>query len=255
MNTKLIATLSATAAVAGALLSSAPAQAYSFSTGGISFDQDTQVNFKFIQSNGANKSSLGIYTVNGNTIGAKVADLFSEQDRSDNYAALGNAASKANGYQGTAANLTGASEVVFTFLAGQVYTLGLFNQGWQSTWTRYSTTDLMLADGTYANALGSSKTGSNPLGTKYQKAVFGASGSKVVDGQAFAGVNGFQSANPFFSGGIAIGFEDSSAAGDADFNDFTVTAEAVPEPLTMGGLALGGAWLAAARRRRNKQTA
>lgn len=235
MNIKLIATLSATAAVAGALLSSAPAQAFSFGTGGIQFDRDTEVKFNFVQTRGANKSSLAIYGVNGNSLGAKVADLFAEKDRSDNFATIGDAASKANGYLGTAANLVDSSEKSFTFLAGQIYTLGLSNQGWVGQWTRYSTTSL--------NAQG------------FQKAAFGTSGSQTVDGQALANVNGFQATNPFFSGGVTIGFDDERMQGDGDFNDFTVSAEAVPEPITMGGLALGGAWLAAARRRRNNQTA
>jgi len=53
-----------------------------------------------------------------------------------------------------------------------------------------------------------------------------------------------------FSGGSQIRFDDRGAGNDKDFNDFVVKAEAVPEPLTMGGIALAGAGLAYARRRR-----
>ncbi|MCU0518899.1 MAG: DUF4114 domain-containing protein [Oscillatoria sp. Prado101] len=114
--------------------------------------------------------------------------------------------------------------------------MGLFNQGWQSTWTRYSTT---------------------ALNTRYglQHAVFGSSGSKTADGQAMAGVGSYKSSNPFVSGGITIGFEDAADGGDRDYNDFIVNAEAVPEPITMGGLALGFGGMVMARRRMNRKTA
>lgn len=236
MKTKLLTSLTAAAAAATALLSfSGSAHAFGFGTSGISFDKDTAVTFKYIQSMGANKSSLGIYTVSGNTA-TKVFDLFSEKDRSDSFSAIGNAAAKATGYLGTAANLTGPAQTSFKFLAGQVYTLGLYNKGWVSEWTRYSTT---------------------ALNTKYglQHAAFGSSGSKTADGQALAGVGSFQSTNPFVSGGVVIGFEDAADGGDRDYNDFIVTAEAVPEPITMGGLALGFGGMVMARRRMNRKTA
>lgn len=237
MKTKLLTALTAAAAAATALLSfSGPARAFGFGTSGISFSQNTDVTFKFIQSTGANLSNLGIYEVNGNTVGAKVANLFQESQRSNNFNSIGNTAAKATGYLGTAANLTGPAQVSFTFLANKVYTLGLFNQGWNSTWTRYSTTS---------------------LNTRYglQHAVFGSSGSKTADGQAMAGVGSYQSSNPFVSGGITIGFEDAADGGDRDYNDFIVNAEAVPEPITMGGLALGFGGMVMARRRMNRKTA
>jgi hypothetical protein len=43
--------------------------------------------------------------------------------------------------------------------------------------------------------------------------------------------------------------------GDNDFNDFTVEAETVPEPITMAGMALGAGGMAIAGRRRNRKTA
>lgn len=237
MKTKLLSALTAAAAAATALLSfSGPARAFGFGTSGISFSQNTDVTFKFIQSRGANLSNLGIYTVSGNTVGAKVATLFSESQRSDGYNTTGFNAAQASGFLGTAANLTGSSQVSFTFLANQVYTLGLANTGLGGgQWTRYSTTSL------------------NPQGL--QKAVFGANGSKDTDGQAFAGVSSYQSSNPFVSGGITVSFEDERFQGDGDFNDFTVQAEAVPEPITMGGLALGFGGMVMARRRMNRKTA
>ncbi|MBW4496395.1 MAG: DUF4114 domain-containing protein [Oscillatoria princeps RMCB-10] len=240
MKTKLLSALTAAAAAATALLGfSGSAHAFGFGTNGISFQQDTQVKFTFVQSMGANLSNLGIYKVNGGTVNPvtdKVATLFQESQRSDSFNSIGNTAAKATGYLGTAANLTGPAQVSFTFLANQVYTMGLFNQGWQSTWTRYSTTS---------------------LNTRYglQHAAFGSSGSKTADGQALAGVSTYQSTNPFVSGGVAIGFEDAADGGDRDYNDFIVNAEAVPEPITMGGLALGFGGMVMARRRMNRKTA
>lgn len=235
MKTKLLTALTAATATTALLSFSGAAHAYSFGTSGISFGQDTEVKFNFIQSMGANLSNLGVYEVNGSTA-TQVATLFQESQRSDGFNSIGNTAAKATGYLGTAANLTGPAQVSFTFLANKVYTLGLFNQGWQANWTRFSTTALNTRFG-------------------LQHAVFGSSGSQTADGQALAGVGSFQSTNPFFSGGVLIGFEDAANGGDRDYNDFVVTAEAVPEPITMGGLALGFGSMVMARRRMNRKTA
>lgn len=227
MQTKLFVTLGA-AATATALLSfSAPAQAsFSFGTSGIKFTQNTTVNFTFVKTQGANISKLGIYDANKNLI----TSLFEEKDRSD----LGSgAAAQASGWLGTAANIVGATKVSFTFLANQVYTLGLYNQGWSGSWTRFSTSAL------------------NP--DKLQHTVFGSAGG--AEGVALSGASNLQASNPFAKGGTLISFEDTKGGGDRDFNDFTVSAEAVPEPFTMSGLALGLGGLAAARRRRNQKTA
>jgi len=59
-----------------------------------------------------------------------------------------------------------------------------------------------------------------------------------------------QQAQFSYNGGATFWFDDRGSGNDADFNDFGVSAQAVPEPLTMGGLALAGAGLAYARRRR-----
>lgn len=226
MKTQLIASLTLTAAVTGALLSSAPAQAFSFGTGGIKFDRDTTVNFTFLKSQGANISRLGVY----DSAGKLIQSLFAEKDRAD--AEYKNDKSGANSWLGTAKNLTGSATASFTFAANTLYSLGLFNQGWSSTWTVFSNSNLNVAGG--------------------QRAVFDSIGG--AEGKAYKAASVKQSGNPFLAP-VAIAFEDIKGGGDRDFNDFVVSAEAVPEPLTMGGLALGGAWLAAARRRRNKQTA
>lgn len=225
MNIKVFSSVSA-AAIATALVSfSAPAHAaFSFGTNGISFTSDTKVNFTFNKSQGAAKSTFGIYDGNKNLI----QTLFQEKERSD----AGNNGANSQ-WLGTAANLTGASTASFTFLANQVYSLGLVSQGWVSSWTLFSTSSLNT------NSFGS------------QQAVFGSGGGQ--EAQALAGASSLQSSSPFAKGGTLISFEDIKGGGDRDFNDFTVNAEAVPEPFTMSGLAMGFGGLALARRRRNQK--
>lgn len=214
------------AAVAIALFgASAPARAFSFGTDGISFNSDTEVKFSFGSSNGAFQSTLKIFEVltDGSLAAAENGVVFEETQASDNGAQ--------NGFEATLGNAVTQVNDTFTFLAGKVYTLGLAstyngnNQG-----IAYSTTS---------------------LNTYGQRAAFGTTGG--TEAQAFD-ASSYQSADPF-SGPVAIAFEDIKWAGaDGDFNDFTVSAQAVPEPLTMGGLALGAAGLAAARRSRKRRT-
>ena len=83
MNTKLLSALTATAAATALFGAGAPAQAFSFGTNGITFGQDTDVNFKFKESHGAYTSSFGIYTVK-DSVTSLVSTLFSETKSSDN---------------------------------------------------------------------------------------------------------------------------------------------------------------------------
>lgn len=113
--------------------------------------------------------------------------------------------------------------------------------------------------GTFGNAV-TSATGSNPVaflfkaGTSYTLGL-----DSGVNGLVYSTNNLNSSATQqaafsgnLFAGGSTIWFDDRGAGNDKDFNDFGVTAQAVPEPLTMGGLALAGAGLAYARRRRQQ---
>lgn len=231
MNTKLLSTLSIAATTGTAmLLMSAPAKAASFGTGGISFAQDTEITFLFNQTKGAAISALKIFEVNDNQVGAAVATLFEKVKSAD--AATENEAYN-TGYLGTLGNTVLNGQATFTFLANKVYTLGLMGTLYGGAMdTVYSTSSL------------------NAEGIQYT--VFGSQGgAEKQDYQATAA--GFQSGNPF-AGPLAISFEDQSKKmkGDFDYNDFQVTA--VPEPLTLGGLALGAAGMAIARRR-NRKTA
>lgn len=233
MNTKLLSVLTATAAATAMLGAAAPAHAFSFGTNGISFKEDTSVNFNFKESHGMYTSSLGIYDVNGFTL-SKVADLFSETKSSDN--------GSANEWKGTLGNtVLGSGTAAFTFLANKVYTLGLSSG---DDGMVYSTSGLNL----------------NVASTGSQQAVFG--GAPLWSALGKETTNSFQAAGNFtdgasslFGGGTTISFDDRGNGNDADFQDFTVSAEAVPEPITMTGLALGFGGLVAARRRRASKTA
>ncbi|MCT7961930.1 PEP-CTERM sorting domain-containing protein [Laspinema sp. D1] len=215
-----------TAATATAMFGVAgPANAFTFGTNGISFETDQKVNFNFVSSNGAFQSTLKIFEVLTSGAVQDKGGLFEEVKGSDN--------GSRNGYRATLGNAVQMVNNTFTFVANRVYTLGLVSTyNGKNAGTVYSTSSLNHA--------------------RLQRAAFGSTGG--TEGIALPGANLLQAGNPF-SGPIAIAFEDIKwASADGDFNDFVVTAEAVPEPLTMGGLALGAAGLAAARRSRKRRT-
>ena len=228
MNTKLLSALTATAAATALFGAGAPAQAASFGTTGIQFDKDTDIKLNFKQSHGMYQSSLGIYSVKDSAV-SLVSTLFSETKSSDNQ--------WENEWKGTLGNtVVGSGSVVFTFLANQIYTLGL-DSGW-----------------------GGSVYSTSSLNSGSQQAVFGGQ-SQLWNALDKETTSTFQAAGQFtnglgslFNGGTLIGFDDRGNSNDSDFQDFTVSAEAVPEPMTMTGLALGLGGLVAARRRRASKT-
>ena len=230
MNTKFLSALTATVATTALFGAAAPAHAASFGTGGISFEKPTEITFKFGETHGAFKSTLGIYEVN-NSIPSLVQTLFSEIKPSDN--------GDANEWKGSLGNtVLGSGQVAFTFVANKIYTLGLISVG----------------------GAGSQVYSTSALNGGTQQAVFG--GASLLDALNKETTNTFQAAGQFtnglpalFNGGATISFDDRGNATDKDFQDFTVTAEAVPEPMTMTGLALGLGGLIAARRRRGSNTA
>jgi len=232
MNTKFLSALTATAATTALFGAAVPAKAVSFGTGGISFEKNQEIIFTFKESHNRNQSSLGIYKVN-NSIPSLVKTLFTETKRSDNGAA--------DEYKGSLGNtVLGPGKVSFTFLANTIYTLGLDSLGYFKN-VVYSTSAL------------------NSGGT--QEAVFG--GLSLGNALVLEKTDTFQAAGqyrnglgPLFNGGALISFDDRSNNNDKDFQDFTVIAEPVPEPMTMTGLALGlGGLVAARRRRRDSNTA
>ena len=234
MNTKFLSALTATAAATALFGAAAPAHAFSFGTDAIKFENDTQVIFNFRQSYGAFTSALGVYGVNGGST-TLLKTLFSEVQPSDD--------GGANNYKGTlGSTVLGSGIATYTFLANQVYTLGL-NSG--SNGTVFSSSALNVNSGGTQQALFFNPNGMLPT-------IINAS-----DNASFGNPGSFTSGvGTLFGGGTAISFDDRGNANDADFQDFTVTAEAVPEPMTMTGLALGlGGLVAARRRRRGSNTA
>jgi hypothetical protein len=236
MNTKLLSALTATAAATAMFGAAAPAHAFSFGTNAIQFDKNTEVTFNFRQSYGLFTSSLGVYEVNGADTIFKQA-LFSEVKPSDD--------GGANNYKGTLGNtVLGSGIAKYTFLANQIYTLGLksvIGNG-SDRGTVFSTSALNVKSGGTQQALFF-----NPNGLLPQIV-------NAVDNAGFAGnPANFTSGSSLFTGGTGISFDDRGNGNDADFQDFTVTASAVvPEPMTMTGLALGLGGMVAARRRRSK---
>jgi hypothetical protein len=230
MNTKFLSALTATAAATALFSAAAPAQAASFNTQSIQFEQDTAVKFNFLGSRGMFQSSLGIYHVQ-NSMPTLIKTLFSETKRSDNGAQ--------NEWRGTPGNTVLDGEQVFTFLANRIYTLGL-NSSYDGS--------------VYSNSTLNTGSGGS------QQAVFGA--PDLWNDINIGTTTPFKKAGDFtdglsalFNGGALISFDDRGNGSDADFQDFTVSAEAVPEPMTMTGLALGLGGLVAARRRRGSKTA
>ncbi|HEY9811358.1 MAG TPA: PEP-CTERM sorting domain-containing protein [Halomicronema sp.] len=243
MKTQLFTTISVAAAT---LLSiSAPAQAATFGTSGIQFDSNTTVNFNFIRSQGAFQSSLGVYEVltqGSRTVTSLVSTLFSEAKGSDFQGAAGRASEFAGTLAGgTVTNATAS----FQFLAGKVYTLGLVS--------KFDGNINQLTHNRIVNTVYSTSS----LNTRWngsQQAVFGTNlGLNNTSTAAYANAGAAVSANPFVQGGIRIAFDDRGNGNDADFQDFQVNAEAVPEPTTMAGMALGAAGLGWARRRRQSK--
>ena len=209
----------------------APAHALNlFSSSGISFDKNTSVQFKFEESHGKYRSTLGIMEVlNGLPKLSSFTSLFAEN---------------APGYDGRSndwqASCGGSTiplpcTTSFNFLEGKTYTLALsrpVNSNGVSSGYVYSTTQL--------NKFGS--------GGPYVQAMF---------------------TGDLYRSGMTVSFEDiggafnptrcaatsSAPKGDCDFNDFIVTAKATPEPATMAGLGMVVGGLVVSRRRKKQHTA
>lgn len=219
MKKTLIKGIAATAAAATAVLGfSNAASAFGFGTNGINFKEDTWVEFTFKQNRGWFDSTLAVYEV------------------------IDGKADKDTEFFLTGEELENSKWVKFA--ANKIYTLGLTNYnpntGDQIGRTIYSTTSLNWA---YRNG-----------GVGYQQALFGYQAE--TEGEAFANPGDYTGGAHPHDGTVRISFEDTGTAfagSDRDYNDFVVWA--APEPISMGGMALGAAGLAMARRRRAKKSA
>jgi hypothetical protein len=243
MKTKLSILLTA---IAGGVISAMPAQAASFGTGGISFDEDTNVVFEFDRSFGRYKTDLRVYEVVNGAIGADLGLLFGEVKAADS--SSGEFSAPDSEPVGTLGNAVVEYNNSFTFEAGKEYTLGIVNYGhWQNKdtgsplSTMYSTTTL------------------NDDGT--QRAVFGSTGGEEL--LEFDDASLFQEQNPF-AGWVGISFEDGGNNNDMDFQDFTfrataseefgggVLSESTPEPATLAGLGIVAGGMFLSRRKKQK---
>ncbi|MEQ9237814.1 PEP-CTERM sorting domain-containing protein [Coleofasciculus sp. E2-BRE-01] len=219
-------------AVGSALaLSAMPAEAATveFGNNGILFDEDTTIDFEFLQSQGKFQSELFIVEAANPT--DPVFTLFTENEPFDD------TSPDFIGTCPTSVTVPGSSSCTnwFTFEANVEYSLALFSGENTPAGTNgyvYSTDAL-----------------NNPAGQQ----------AFVFDGVVLPPYTGPGdiSADPAL-GKVTIGFDDKGNANDADYQDFIVTAmvtESVPEPATLAGLGLVAGSLTLIRRRQaNKKS-
>ncbi|MCL1469353.1 PEP-CTERM sorting domain-containing protein [Argonema antarcticum] len=241
-----------TAAAATALfgMASAPAQAFNFGNGGITFDADTTVDFNFMESHGYYKGKLGVFGPGGTKTYLGINE--------NNFSDAGNAGE----WKGTCGVTVTTCTDAFTFKAGETYSL--FLESWGATrlnTTVYSTTakntGSQVVNGASYNfgqqvkffddltLLNDPKISNGSLGSN------GSLNSKLVT------TAGLANADPFAKT-ILMAFEDQGQGVHTDYNDFLVTAKArtpvasVPEPATLAGLGLVAGALAFSRNRRRR---
>jgi len=247
MNTKRnFLTAAATTAIL-ALASVAPAQAASFGTSGISFDEDTTVDFQLSGSYGIYKTWLNVYEEKEDGSLVDLGSLFKEIKAYDSADIIDTGAIKGP-VVGTCGVTILDCEASFTFEADKKYTLGLINYGrWQDT-TKAGVTPRY--NPVYSTSVLNILLGTDDSG---QRAVFGSSGGdELVE---FTDAPLFQEGD-LFADDVFISFEDAGNGNDMDFQDFTLKAKLqkdVPEPTVLLGLgvAVGGMFLT----RRNKSKA
>jgi len=234
---------------------SAPAQAFMFGTSGIQFDQDTTVNFTFDQSHGAYQSSLWVAQGQSENTGySNIASLFYEVKPSDN--------GSENDSKGTFGNAVtsnnGSMDQTFRFLKDQVYALLLWSDsGTGRQFEQYASSSTFMNSPEWWAATSQFRR-SECLVAGCQQAVFGDFSLNYNSTAPFSAVNGGRSLEQFSSvtmaqllQGIKISFDDGGNGNDVDFQDFSVTAQAVPEPISVLGTILGIGALGAARAKKN----
>lgn len=240
MKMNLVYSLSA-AAAGTALMAAvcAPAQAVSlnssnFGSNGILFDTDTEVRFTFWEAHGKWKSTFGVYEIGTKQLTA----LFSEKNGYNNGQIAGDPmGTEQNDWLSSRSNLTGSYTASFTFKANTQYALAY----WGKNHTQY---------------VGQVKDSADQHFVDSMAAVFEYDGSHTFEGTGPNWKGPKESKTVSVPGSVIIGMEDGwekrNNRGLGDFNDFVVSAE-VPEPMTMGGVALVGGAMAIARRRRDRK--
>ena len=217
MHKHQLSALTATAVAATVVLGvTKDAQAYTFGSSGISFTKNTTVTFTMGSTHSSFLSSLAIYQVPIAQPSVRPRRVVPTKIYDLFWETKNSDNGNANEWIGTFGNTitsaTGSSQVQFTFLANKLYALGLFSK----------------KIGLLTNATMVYTTPSLNPGT--------------TGGVQFSGT---------LADGMTIAFDDGGNNNDQDYNDFTLTA-AVPEPLSIAGMAFGAVGMALARKRRSQ---
>lgn len=235
-----------------------PARAFMFGTSGIQFDEDTSVNFTFNNSQGLYQSSLWVAQADPKNTGyINISSLFNETKPSDN--------GSANNGKGTFGNAVtskdGAITQTFTFLKDEIYALLL----WSDTGTG-KPLEQFVSSSTFMNstvwfAADSKFRRIDCLATGCQQAVFGDFKLNYESNDPFSTVNNGKSPEEFKSAtteqlakGTTVSFDDGQKVNEVDFQQFTVSAQVVPEPMSVLGTILGIGALGVARSKKNITT-
>lgn len=235
----------------------APVQAFMFGTKGIQFEEDTSINFTFDQSHGSYQSSLWVAQAqSGNTGYTNIARLFYEFQPSDK----GDADEWKGSFGNSVASENGSITQTFKFLQDQTYALLLWSDsGSGKQFEQYVSSSTFMNSPEWFAANTQFRRDDCVL-TGCQQAVFGDFGLDYNSSNSFANINGGKGPEQYSSiamaqlaRGTKISFDDAGGGNDADFQDFTVSAELAPEPVTVFGTMLGIGALAAARRKKKRQ--
>ena len=234
-----------------------PVRAFMFGTSGIQFDRDTSINFTFDQSHGSYQSSLWLAQAqSGNTGYTNIVRLFYETKPSDNGAAdewkgsFGNAVTSENG----------SITQTVTFLKDQIYALLLWSDsGTGKQFEQYVSSSSFMNSPEWF-AAGTLFRREDCLAIGCQQAVFGDFKLDYNSTNPFKNINDGKGPEQYslltmaqLAQGTKISFDDAGRGNDVDFQDFTVSAELAPEPVTVFGTMLGIGALAAARGKKKRQ--
>jgi hypothetical protein len=233
-----------------------PARAFMFGTTGIQFDRDTNINFTFDQSHGAYQSSLWVAQAQTGVNGySNITRLFYEFKPSDN--------GSADEWKGTFGNSVssnnGSPAQTFTFLKDQVYALLLWSDsGSGKQFEQYASSSTFMNSPEWF-AANTQFRRDDCVVAGCQQAVFGDFGLNPRSPDSFTSINGGKGPEQYSSltmaqlaQGTKISFDDAGGGNDRDFQDFTVSAELAPEPVTVFGTMLGIGALAAARGKKKR---
>lgn len=223
------------------LVSTLPANAFTFGNSGILFDTDTTIDFEFLQSNGWWQGQFGVVE----TSNVSQTFLISESRKVDPGSGLHND-SKGTAGLGLAVENPLAN---FTFKAGTEYSFFLTSYDTKDpskTYTQYSSN--LLNPQWYRHGQGTGKQGNGTFmitGNDYDSSLKGT----ILDGRQRTLFDG-----DLFSG-MNLLFEDNTTWGDNDFDDFVVSARiaqsaSVPEPATLTGLLVVAGAATLVRRRK-----